>query len=55
MASDSLKWRLNQWDEKQRQEWRAAMKRSHEVFLERVPNMREVISGYEERIKNKKK
>jgi hypothetical protein len=49
--ADSLKWRLNQWDEKQRQEWRNFMKKAHEEFLIRVPAQRKAIEMYETRKK----
>jgi hypothetical protein len=46
--SDSLKWRLNQWDAKQRTEHKVVMKRAHELMLERT-NMREAIDLYEKK------
>jgi hypothetical protein len=46
--ADSLKWRLNQWDEAQRQEWRQAMKRSHEELQKTVPTLQEAIDLYKE-------
>jgi hypothetical protein len=49
--ADALKWYLNQWDEYQRREWKAFMKRGHEKFLLRVPEQREAIEMYEKRKK----
>jgi hypothetical protein len=46
--SDSLKWRLNQWDEAQRQEWQAFMKRGHEKLLKTVPTLQQAIDLYKE-------
>jgi hypothetical protein len=49
--ADLLEWCLNQWDEKQRQEWRDFMKKAHEEFLIRVPTQRKAIEMYENRKK----
>ncbi|MDR1054226.1 MAG: hypothetical protein LBL39_08620 [Planctomycetaceae bacterium] len=46
--ADSIKWRLNLWDEKQRMEWKNIMKYAHEIFLQRHPEQRKAIEMYEE-------
>jgi len=43
----SLKWRLNLWDDTQRQEWHQAMKRAHNALLQSVPTLRQAIEQYE--------
>jgi hypothetical protein len=45
--ADSIKWRLNIWDEKQRVEWRQVMKRAHDKLLIEIPAQREAIKMYE--------
>jgi hypothetical protein len=45
--SRSLKWRLNQWDEEQRREFRNVMKKAHNELLIRVPEQRKAIKQYE--------
>jgi len=47
--AESLKWRLNQWDATQREEYRAVMKRAHEEMLRRSPEQRKAIEMYEKR------
>ena len=47
--ADSLKWRLNQWNEKQREEHREVMKRAHEELLRRSPDQKKAIEMYEKR------
>jgi hypothetical protein len=47
VLADSIKWRLNIWDEKQRIEWKQIMKHAHEAFLRRNPTQREAIKMYE--------
>jgi hypothetical protein len=41
--ADSLKWQLNQWDEKQRKEHHEAMKRGFDRFFEVTPSLRQSI------------
>jgi hypothetical protein len=41
--SDSLKWQLNQWDERQRKEYQETMKRGFEELLEVTPSLRQSI------------
>jgi hypothetical protein len=45
--ADSIKWRLNIWDEKQRIEWKQIMKHAHESLLRTTPAQREAIEMYE--------
>jgi hypothetical protein len=45
--ADSIEWRLNLWDEKQRIEWKQIMKRAHEELLRTTPAQREAIKMYE--------
>jgi hypothetical protein len=47
--AESLKWRLNQWDERQRFAHKAIMKRAHDQLLIRSPDMKKAIEMYEEK------
>ncbi|MDR2642756.1 MAG: hypothetical protein LBC74_08170, partial [Planctomycetaceae bacterium] len=47
----AIKWYLNQWDEDQRQGWKAFMKRGHAKFLHRIPEQRDAIESYEKQKK----
>ncbi|MDR0392597.1 MAG: hypothetical protein LBH59_11855, partial [Planctomycetaceae bacterium] len=43
---ESLKWRLNQWDEAQRKEWLEAMKAAFQKFYDTNESLRETIEGH---------
>ncbi|MDR1384378.1 MAG: hypothetical protein LBJ67_11145, partial [Planctomycetaceae bacterium] len=42
----SLKWRLNQWDDAQRQEWMTIMKQNWQIFYDTNPTLRKTIESH---------
>ncbi|MDR0521264.1 MAG: hypothetical protein LBH00_05370 [Planctomycetaceae bacterium] len=47
----SLKWRLNQWDDEQREEWYNVMSHSHRGMILENPSVKKTIDQYKDRVK----